>query len=140
MNYTRRDLQFLLPILACARAGAQEKLLPAAVFPYEDLPVRLNGLNKARSVMKGETHEKFPIEVHLTELGPGQEPHPPHKHVHEEMLLMQIGSLDVTIDGHTTRIRPGSVVFVASNHQHGWRNPGDTPAQYFVIALGSDNV
>jgi mannose-6-phosphate isomerase-like protein (cupin superfamily) len=33
---------------------------------------------------------------------------------------------------------PGSVVFVASNEEHGIRNAGSTPAQYFVIALGKD--
>ena len=78
MKYSRRDLRLLLPALASATAVAQQqKILPAGVFRYEDLPVRVNGLNKARAVMNGETHTAFPIEVHLTELGPGQEPHPP---------------------------------------------------------------
>jgi len=138
---SRRDLRFILPILACAKAGAQPaNILPAAVFPYQDLPVKVNGLNKGRSVMKGETHSGFPLEVHLTELGPGQEPHPPHKHVHEEMLLMERGIVDVTIDGKTTRLTPGSVAYVASNHLHGWRNPGDSTAEYFVIAFGRDEA
>jgi quercetin dioxygenase-like cupin family protein len=140
LNYSRRDLRFLLPALAATTATAQRKdTLPAAAFPYENLPVRVNGQNKGRDVMKGETHAGVPLEVHLTELGPGQEPHPPHKHVHEEMLLMEKGTLDVTIDGHTTRLTPGSVAYVASNHEHGWKNPGDSPTQYFVIALGRDD-
>ncbi len=90
--------------------------------------------------MSGETHTGFPFEIHLTELGPGQEPHPPHKHVHEEMLLLQQGTLDVTLDGKTARLTPGSVAYVASNHQHGWKNPGATPTQYFVIAFGRDDA
>ena len=141
MKYTRRDLSILLPALASATALAQPgKLLPSAVFLYEDLPVRVNGRNKGRNVMSGETHTGSPFEIHLTELGPGQEPHPPHKHVHEEMLLLQQGALDVTLDGKTTRLTPGSVAYVASNHQHGWKNPGDTPTQYFVIAFGRDDA
>jgi mannose-6-phosphate isomerase-like protein (cupin superfamily) len=140
LKYSRRDLRLLLPALASATAIAQQqKILPVGVFRYEDLPVKVNGQNKARPVMNGETHSGFPIELHLTELGPGQEPHPPHKHVREEMLLLQRGTLDVTIDGHITRLTPGSVAYVASNHEHGWKNPGDGPAEYFVIALGRED-
>jgi quercetin dioxygenase-like cupin family protein len=140
LDYSRRDLRLLLPAVLAAKAAAQTgKILPAEVFVYEDLPVKVNGQNKARSVMNGETHSAFPIELHLTELGAGQEPHPPHKHVREEILLLQRGILDVTMDGKTSRLTPGSVVYVASNHQHGWKNPGDGTAQYFVIALGRDD-
>jgi quercetin dioxygenase-like cupin family protein len=140
VKYSRRDLRLLLPALASANVLAQQaKALPAGVFRYEDLPVRVNGLNKGRTVLYGETHSGFPIEIHLTELGPGQEPHPPHKHLHEEMVLLERGTLDVTIDGHTTRLTPGSVAYVASNHEHGWKNPGDSPTEYFVIAFGRDD-
>jgi quercetin dioxygenase-like cupin family protein len=78
----------------------------------------------------------FPVELHITELGPGQAPHAPHKHEHEEMVMLRSGELDVTISGQTTRATAGSVVIVASNEMHGWRNPGLEPAMYFVIALG----
>jgi len=101
--------------------------------------VRVNGENKSRAVMKGETHSGFQIELHMTELGPGQAPHGPHKHVHEELLMLKDGSLDVTISGQTTHVTAGSIVYVASNEMHGWRNPGTDRAQYFVIALGNDS-
>jgi quercetin dioxygenase-like cupin family protein len=141
LKYFRRDLRLLLPVLAARSALAQQpKIVPAGVFRYEDLPVHTNGQNKGRAVLNGATHSGFPIELHLTELGPGQEPHPPHKHVHEEMLLLERGTLDVTIDGQTTRLTPGSVAFVASNHLHGWKNPGDGPTEYFVIAFGRDDA
>jgi len=48
------------------------------------------------------------------------------------------GIIEATISGQATRLGPGSVVFVASNEEHGIRNAGPTPAQYFVIALGKD--
>ncbi len=136
MNYSRRDLALLIPALAAAQQ--LPKGLPSRVFKYDDLPVRVNGENKSRAVMKGETHSGFQIELHMTELGPGQAPHPPHKHVHEELLMLKDGSLDVTISGQVTHVSAGSIVYVASNEVHGWRNPGTGPAQYFVIALGND--
>ena len=136
MTYSRRDLGLLLPLAAAASAQAQESAVPSKALVYEDLPVKVNGANKQRAVLKGETHSGYPIELHLTELGPGQAPHPPHKHVHEEMLMLQDGVLDVTINGQVTHLTAGSVAYVASNDEHGWRNPGQTHAQYFVIALG----
>ena len=140
MNYTRRDLGLLLPALAVASGRAQQKALPSKAFKYEDLPVRGNGPSKSRAVLNGETHSGFPIELHITELGPGQAPHPPHQHVHEELLMLRSGMLDATILGQTTRVTAGSVVYLASNDLHGWRNPGPDPAQYFVISLGGDSA
>lgn len=139
MNPSRRDLGLILPALAAATASAQEKkTLPSKAFQYEDLPVKVNGENKSRAVLNGETHSGFPIELHMTELAAGQAPHPPHQHVHEEMLMLQKGTLDATIEGQVTQITAGSIVYLASNDEHGWRNPGPGPAQYFVIALGRD--
>jgi len=40
------------------------------------------------------------------------------------------------VAGKSTRLGPGSAFFVASNEEHGIRNIGLTPAQYFVIELG----
>ncbi len=136
MNISRRDLTFLLPALAAAGAAAQTTALPSKVFPYADLPVRMSGANKQRAVFDGPTHTGFIVEMHETELPPGQMPHASHRHVHEELLILREGTVEVTIEGKTTRIEPGSVAYVASNEEHGWRNVGTTPAKYYVIGIG----
>ena len=136
MTCSRRDLALLLPAVAAAQEKAQKPMLPSKSFKYEDLPVKESGQNKQRAVLNGATHSGFVVEMHMTELGPGQAPHAPHKHVHEEMVMLQTGQLDVTIEGKTTRLTPGSSAYVASNELHGWKNPGTERAQYFVVALG----
>ena len=138
MSYSRRDLTLLLPALAAATAAAQDKSLPSKVYRFEDLPVKTNGKNHSRAMLKGETKTGCPIEMHQTEVAPGEMPHPPHHHVHEELMMLREGTLEVTISGNTTTIGPGSAVFIASNEHHGWKNVGTTPVQYFVIALGTD--
>jgi quercetin dioxygenase-like cupin family protein len=142
MPVTRRDLNLLLPMLAGSAAMAQgtqeKKILPSRSFKFEDLPVKVSGENRTRAVLNGVTHKGSAVELHLTELGPGMAPHPPHRHLHEEMVLVQYGELDVTISGNTTRLTPGSVAFVASNEEHGWKNPTTGRTQYFVIALGEN--
>ena len=142
MNYSRRDLSLLLPVLAAATAKAQQdgQVLPAHAYKYEDLPVKINKTGKGRAVLKGDTHSGYPIEMHLTELDPGQAPHAPHRHVHEEIFMLREGTVDMTISGKTTRLGPGSVAYIASNELHGLINSGTEAAHYFVIALGDDKT
>jgi mannose-6-phosphate isomerase-like protein (cupin superfamily) len=66
-------------------------------------------------------------------------PHPPHHHVHEEMFLVSKGTLEVTIAGKSTVIGPGSAAYVHSDEEHGVRNTGQEPAQYFVVAIGTES-
>lgn len=148
MTYSRRKLAMLLPAVAAgaarsqaqsstARGGGAPKPLPSQAIKFEDMPVKVSGLNKTRAILDGETHSGFPVEVHETELPVGGSPHPPHQHVSEEMFLIQDGLLDVTVNGNTSRLTPGSVFYVNSNDLHGVRNPGPKGARYFVIALGA---
>jgi quercetin dioxygenase-like cupin family protein len=138
---SRRIFGMLLPGFAAVPLTGQEssKRLPSKAFQFENLPTKVNGSNKTHAVFNGETHSGFAVEVHVTELGAGQEPHPPHQHIHEEMFLMQAGVLDATVNGKTQRLTPGSVFYINSNEMHGVRNPGPDRAEYFVVALGTDS-
>jgi quercetin dioxygenase-like cupin family protein len=141
MNCSRRDLRFLLPALAAAGARAQNGTaakLPSQGLPFDSLPVKESGGNKSRAIMNGLNHSGFAIEVHETDLAAGAAPHPPHHHVHEEMVIMIEGTIEFTVNGKTSRLGPGSVAYAASNEEHGQRNVGDGIARYVVVALGKD--
>jgi|SRR5208337_3192762 len=138
MKYSRRTFSALLPGAVAASAQTeQSKRLPTKMLKFEDLPVKMTGPNKTHAALDGETHSGFPVEVHVTELGAGQSPHPPHRHVHEEMFLVQAGFVDATVNGVTKRLTPGSVCYINSNEEHGIHNPGPDRAEYFVVALGA---
>ena len=139
MSRTRREFAALLPALAAAQTAKPPKpVLGSKVYVYEELPVKANGENRQRAVLDGLTHTKYPVEMHLTELAPGAAPHAPHRHAHEEMVMVRRGVLEVTIEGKATKATPGSVVYVASNEMHGSRNVGEDRAEYFVITLGRE--
>jgi quercetin dioxygenase-like cupin family protein len=138
MNTSRRELTMLLA--AAAGAMAQDtSALPSKLYKFEDLTVRQNGKNRQRAVLKGKTHKGFNISVHQTELAPGLAPHASHRHVHEEMIFLREGTLEVTISGQSQKLGSGSVVYVASNEEHGWKNVGETQAHYSVLALGQES-
>ena len=134
MKLSRRDLAALVPALAAAQSAA----LPSRAYRFEDLPVKVNGQNRSRDVFNGRNHAGYPVDLHITELAPGQAPHASHHHAHEEIVMLQTGLLEVTIEGKVTRVTAGSVVYVNSNEEHGWKNPGPERAQYFVIAIGRE--
>jgi quercetin dioxygenase-like cupin family protein len=129
---TRRDLTLLSAGLFAASAKAQKMTLPSHVYRFDDLTLKGTG----RAVFDGLTHSGFHIDLHETELAPGAAPHPPHKHEHEEIVMVREGTLEATIEGKVSVAGPGSVIYAASNEMHGWKNVGETKAHYFVLALG----
>jgi mannose-6-phosphate isomerase-like protein (cupin superfamily) len=140
MTYSRRDWCLMLSALAAPLdLSAQKASLPSQAFRFEDLHAETRSGNEFRPILKGVTHDGCPLEVHETRLAPGAMPHPAHRHRQEEMFLIREGTVEATISGRSTRLGPGSVVFIASNEEHGIRNAGTVPAQYFVIGLGKDN-
>ena len=137
MTYSRRDLSLLFPALATA-AAAPNSPLASHAYRFEDLPVRVSGPARQRQIFRGETHTGLEIDLHETELPAASGSHPPHRHAHDELLLVREGTVEVTIAGKTTVLGPGSVAYFASNDEHGLRNVGATPARYFALALGRD--
>ena len=143
MSLTRRDLcaalpAMLIPAILPARASADdEKGLPSATFPFENLaPHKAASGADIRAAFKGKLATGESLEVHETTLPPGGMPHPPHHHPHSEMWLIREGTVELTIEGKSSQIGPGSVGFVKSNEVHGIKNVGTTPATYFVVAVG----
>jgi quercetin dioxygenase-like cupin family protein len=127
-----------LIVAAQTRAAIDDKV-PTTVINRDEFKTVKSNQSLQKKYFNGTMREDLPIEVHETELPPGEAPHPPHKHLHEEMALVQQGTLEVFIEGRETkRIAAGGLVYVASGQLHGWKNAGDTPARYFVVAIGRD--
>jgi len=145
MPVTRRELCSMLPaallpaILPSAAFAEQDSGMPSQMFPFDKLAVQTpNGANGAqiRHVLKGKLATGESLEVHETTLPPGGAPHPAHHHVHTEMWLIREGTVELTVNGTSYSLGPGSVGFVHSNDEHGIKNVSAAPASYFVVAIG----
>src|SRR5581483_8872675 len=60
-------------------------------------------------------------------LHPGASPHPPHRHVEEEFLLVAEGSGEIFVDGQITQAGPGTMMYCRGNTLHGIENTGTAP-------------
>lgn len=120
------------------RAVGQEPAGPpltSRVFPPDTGRVRVTDAAVFRALVDTVTTNLRRLEIHVTTLGPGKAPHPPHRHAHEELMVIRSGTLEVLQNGATRRAGPGAVIFEASNELHGLRNPGPDSATYVVIRI-----
>jgi mannose-6-phosphate isomerase-like protein (cupin superfamily) len=139
MTISRRDLNFLLPALAAASARAQQtapvETMTSKAYPSDQIPYKGDDSKRSREFFLSATHAGFKVEMHETNLGPGIEAHPPHQHIHEEIMVVTAGSLEANMDGVKQTVPAGSVLVFGSNKPHNVRNPGTVTAKYYVIEL-----
>jgi quercetin dioxygenase-like cupin family protein len=152
MKIARRNLALLLPALAAATtirsveaqtAGTTPPAVPRTkldtrMYHHARLPYTGNDQKKGRRSFTGETHGGFNLEMHETVLGVGVETHAPHKHIHEEIIVVVEGTVETYNEGKTEVLEAGSVIFFGSNQMHSARNVGTVPSRYYVIELRDD--
>jgi quercetin dioxygenase-like cupin family protein len=115
-----------------AALAAQKHVLHSTVFEWTT-DSKANEWGAVRQVVREPTPTLDELEIHISTLKPGQSPHAPHKHEHEELLIVKEGTLETFQNGATRRVGPGGIIFQASNEMHNVTNVGQTPAVYYVI-------
>ena len=135
MKLSRRDLAILLPAIGAAQAAPQNGLLPSKAYHSSQLPYEGDAKKKGRAFFRGSNHSGFNIEMHETVLGAGVQTHAPHKHEHEEIIIVVEGSAERYLEGEREPVEAGSVIYCGSNQMHTIRNIGTTPCRYYVIEL-----
>lgn len=118
---------------AMTHGRAQTQVLSSRIFDWDALKVAKTNVGFRRDVVKSPTATLDELEMHITTLNPGQQSHPPHQHVAEELLIIKEGTLESLVNGQYQKVGPGSIVFQASNQPHTIKNIGTGPATYHVI-------
>lgn len=138
----------VLIVAMAAGAQAQDARAPAPgsdlaasrVFDAESLPVthNANGSERRDFVRNGRLATGEAVHIHASMQPPGIQPGPAHTIQHSEFILVTEGTLEISLDGKTSRAGPGSIVYVAHGTLHQARNVGPGPVKYTVVAIGGD--
>lgn len=92
---------------------------------------------KAYVAFNGPTRQLAALASGFCTLEPGAEPHPPHQHPEEEIMIVGEGSGEFFINGHATPVSTGDMIFAEANVLHGVRNTGKTRMTfYFIKTMG----
>lgn len=96
---------------------------------------------KAYVHFNGPTEQLEALACGLVTLEPGAQPHPPHQHVEEEIMIVGEGTGEFSVNGVATQVKAGDMVFAESNVLHGVRNTGsERMVFYFVKMMGKKSA
>lgn len=132
---SRKLLLVCALILLLAKAGSSQSTLKSGMYRFEDLSSQKQENATFRPILDGLTRSGARVDVHEVFLLPGSSPHHAHRHQQEELFLISEGEVEVTINGKTTKLGPGSAAYAASEDEHQIQNVGTRPAQYFEVIL-----
>ena len=90
---------------------------------------------KAYVHFNGPTEQLAALAAGLVTLEPGAQPHPPHRHPEEEIMIVGEGTGEFSIDGVTTQVKTGDMVFAEANVLHGVKNTGETRMTFYFIKM-----
>ena len=139
MSSRRTFLSSAAALFAAPLLAADTPAITSFAKTFDELTANSSAAGQSRPIVNGKSATTgYEFEAHQTTLLAGKMPHPPHHHAHDELFLVRTGTVEFNLNGKPYRLGPGSVALAANNDEHGVRNVGAEPAQYFVVAIGKD--
>ena len=115
-----------LPMFA---AGASK--LPNGTMDEVKATLTKEAFGDLRIYYDGPTDQLKAMTAGSLRLKPGMTPHAPHQHPEEEFMVITEGSGEIVVDGKTTKVGAGSMMYSAANKVHGIVNTGKTPLLFY---------
>lgn len=121
----------LLAMGALPLLGASGPHLPDGVIDERNAKLTREPFGDLRIFYNGSTEQLKSMTAGSLRLNPGATPHPPHVHPEEEFMVITEGTGEIVVEGKTTKVGPGSMMYCASNKSHGIVNTGKTPMLFY---------
>ncbi len=100
---------------------------------WDSLEFKPSANGGRRDIMRQPTSALKELEIHTTMLREGVPSHAAHTHPDEEIILVRYGTVEESINGKPFRAGPGSIIFLTNDDNHGIRNAGAGPCEYYAI-------
>jgi quercetin dioxygenase-like cupin family protein len=95
---------------------------------------------KAYVQFNGPTAQLAALASGFVTLEMGAQPHPPHRHPEEEIMIVGEGTGEFFLEGVTTQVKTGDTIFADANVLHGVRNTGKTSMTFYFIKMMGKNA
>ena len=136
MSPHRRDLlqlTALLGVLPLASAADTSVQLADSVVDSSHARLQSAAFGEVRTYFDGGTSQARSATAGSVRLKPGMEPHPPHRHIEDEFLIVAEGTGEISIEDQVTKAGSGDVAFFRGNKLHGIRNTGSVPMVFYFF-------
>lgn len=127
----RRQVLQMAGLSAMPMFAAGAPKLPNGTLDEAKAKLTKETFGDLRIYYDGPTDQLKAMTAGSLRLKPGMTPHPPHQHPEEEFMVITEGTGEIVIDGKTTKVGPGSMMYSAANKVHGIVNTGKTPLLFF---------
>jgi quercetin dioxygenase-like cupin family protein len=117
---------------AVAASLAQAKI-PNATMDKGQAKLTHETFGDLRVYFDGPTDQLKAMTFGSLQLKPGMEPHPPHKHPEEEIMVVTEGTGEIVVEGKVTKVAPGSSMYCAGGKLHGIKNTGKAPLLFYYM-------
>jgi mannose-6-phosphate isomerase-like protein (cupin superfamily) len=131
----RRDL---FSIAAAAALGMAARLqaveghrLPSGTLDAPQAKVTHEPFGDLAIYFSGPTDQIGSMTAGSLRLKPGMSPHPPHQHPEEEFMVITEGAGEIVVEGKTTKVAAGSMMYCAAGKMHGIVNTGAKPLLFY---------
>lgn len=135
MNGAKNDLTFYSFKFRPHESESAATAVKAEPFikRWNDIEFKENANGGRRDIMRQPVSALKELEMHTTQLKEGLPSHSSHTHVDEEIILVRFGRVEESINGKAFQCGPGSVLFLTNDDDHGIRNIGEGPCEYYAI-------
>ncbi len=94
----------------------------------------------AKVHFNGPTRQLAALATGLVTLDPGARPHPPHRHPEEELVIIGEGTGEFIVNGVTTKVKAGDMMYAEANVLHGIVNTGSTRMTFYFTKMLAKNA
>jgi mannose-6-phosphate isomerase-like protein (cupin superfamily) len=95
---------------------------------------------KAYVPFNGPTEQLAALASGFVILEPGAQPHPPHRQIEEEIMIVSKGTGEVFINYVAAPVKTGDMAFAEPNVLHGVLNTGQTRMTFYFIKMMGKNA
>ena len=133
MELDRRNLLGVLAGLVAAGSSLPAAELQSVLYDPRDVRTEKHPFGALRIYCDGSTSGLKSLVIGSIVLNLGEQPHPPHTHPEEEILLVTEGTGQISLKGNASAAEPGALMYAAPNDLHGIRNTGAAPLTFYFI-------